>query len=395
MNLPDNIFTIYSGREDVMLTQPRLAYAWYDQYKINLLTGKKEKTNPAQFHAFLNEFCLFNNHKKTVIHLTYEFGFYYLLDNYKYKKETLLGIVIVYEKKDRFYPEPIYPIELSLISSPSLEEYKQAFKRGRKKLLNGDCYQFNLTFPYQFKFVGSGPLDFINQLWANPKLKGAYAHATWLPYFNKMILSNSPECLFQTSKNQIGFLCWSMPIKGSIKVTSPEKYNQAWSTLKKSRKNQAELFMISDLLRNDLSKIEKPKAQVIRKKIPLMVPEILHQCSLIKVQLSKKITLGQILKNLFPGGSITGAPKKRVVEILLDLENYDREFYTGSTIILDEEVMASSINIRTAEIDFNAEKLSYKSGGGITLLSNPAAEFKEMDLKLKSFLNTFKHISYN
>jgi len=83
------------------------------------------------------------------------------------------------------------------------------------------------------------------------------------------------------------------------------------------------------------------------------------------------------------------------VEILLDLENYDREFYTGSTIILDEEVMASSINIRTAEIDFKAEKLTYKSGGGITLRSNTNAEFKEMELKLISFLKIFKALSYN
>jgi len=395
MNLPDNIFTIYSGQEDVKLSRPKLAYAWYDQYKINLLSGKKENTNPAQFHAFLNELYLLDNHKKTVIHLTYEFGFYYLFDNYKYKKDTLLGIVIKYEKKERFYPEKGYPIELSPISSPSKEQYRQAFKQGRQKLLNGDCYQFNLTCPYQFKFTGKSPLDFINQLWANPKLKGAYAHVTWLPYFNKMILSNSPECLFQMSKNHQGFLCWSMPIKGSIKVSSPENYHQAWNNLKRSRKDQAELFMIADMLRNDLSKIEKPKAQVIKKKIPLMVPQILHQCSLIKVQLSEKITLGQILKNIFPGGSITGAPKKRVVEILLDLENYDREFYTGSTIILDEEVMASSINIRTAEIDFKAEKLTYKSGGGITLRSNTNAEFKEMELKLISFLKIFKALSYN
>ena len=74
MNLPDNIFTIYSGREEVKLSRPQFAYAWYDQYKINLLSGKKEKTSPAQLHAFLDEFYFVDNHQKTVIHLTYEFG---------------------------------------------------------------------------------------------------------------------------------------------------------------------------------------------------------------------------------------------------------------------------------------------------------------------------------
>jgi len=389
MNLLGNIFTIYGGREDIRLSKPKWAYAWYDRYKINLLNGKKEKTCPAQFQTFLDEFHLLDNHKKTVIHLTYEFGFYYLFDNYKYKKETLLGIVIGYEKKEKFFPELHHPIKLTQVSSPSLEKYGQAFTKGRKKLLNGDCYQFNLTFPYLFAFKNQNPAAFINQLWANPKLMGAYAHITWIPCFNKMILSNSPECLFQMRKNQKGFLCWSMPIKGSIKVSSPLKYQRAWYDLKRSKKNQAELFMIADMLSNDLSKIEKPQAMVVQKKIPLMVPNILHQCSLIKVQLSKHITLGQIVKNIFPGGSITGAPKKRVVEILQDLENYDREFYTGSTIILDEKVMAGSINIRTAEIDFKAQKLMYKAGGGITLLSNKKAEFKEMGLKLASFLKIF------
>jgi anthranilate/para-aminobenzoate synthase component I len=177
-----------------------------------------------------------------------------------------------------------------------------------------------------------------------------------------------------------------MPIKGSeVLGKNPQ---DSWRKLKACPKNQAELYMITDLLRNDLSKIEKPKAQVIKKKSPLRVPGILHQFSLVSVLLNKNTSLYKVISSLFPGGSVTGAPKKRVMEILNDLEfSGKRGFYCGSTIILYKNLKAASINIRSATIDLNSGEFIYGSGGGVTLLSQVEDEYKEMKLKIGSFIN--------
>ena len=123
-----------------------------------------------------------------------------------------------------------------------------------------------------------------------------------------------------------------MPIKGSVKIKGDVK--KAWKKLKESMKDKGELNMITDLLRNDLSRIEKPISKVRKKYVPLLVPGIIHQYSIIDVDLSYKITLLKIIKSLFPGGSITGAPKRRVYQILGSLEKNRRGFYCGSTILL-------------------------------------------------------------
>ncbi|MFZ8934302.1 MAG: chorismate-binding protein, partial [Bacteriovoracaceae bacterium] len=90
-----------------------------------------------------------------------------------------------------------------------------------------------------------------------------------------------------------------------------------------------------------------------------------------------------------PGGSVTGAPKKRVLDILRQLESRDRGFYCGSTILLYKNAIAASINIRSAEIDLESNIMSYSSGGGITLLSKSSLEYKEMYKKLESFTQLF------
>ena len=95
----------------------------------------------------------------------------------------------------------------------------------------------------------------------------------------------------------------------------------------------------------------------------------------------------QIIRGLFPGGSITGAPKKRVMDLLYSLESeQSRGFYCGSTIILHESLLASSINIRSAEVFFEKRLLKYSSGSGLTLLSNALEEYEELKLKEQSFI---------
>jgi len=127
----------------------------------------------------------------------------------------------------------------------------------------------------------------------------------------------------------------------------------------------------------------------LRKKVPLIAPGIMHQMSLIEIELSPDVSLSKIIDSLFPGGSITGAPKRRVMEIINRLENRARGAYCGSTILSIGNRIDCSINIRTAEIDLSRKELTYGAGGGITVLSEPRGEYEEMLLKLESFYSLF------
>ena len=120
----------------------------------------------------------------------------------------------------------------------------------------------------------------------------------------------------------------------------------------------------------------------------LLVPGLIHQYSEIKVPLSQHVTLKNILEKIFPGGSITGAPKKRVMQILKKLESRSRGFYCGSTLLFSKGQIEASINIRSSVVDFKKRSLSYQAGGGITLLSQPQHEFLEMTYKHDSYIDT-------
>ena len=264
------------------------------------------------------------------------------------------------------------------------QSIKKAFELGFNELLKGNCYQFNLTYPYVFSFNDSYiSTDFISALWRKAETRGAFGSATYIPFLNKLFLSNSPECLFQYKKNILS----SMPIKGTLLRNKGDDYKVLWKQLINDKKSQAELFMISDLVRNDLSRIEYPRAQIVKKKFPKLVPGLLHQCSQIDVELSDNISLWNVIEKVFPGGSITGAPKVRSMKLLKKLERTERAFYCGSTIILLKEMKSASINIRSSTIDFQTQKLIYQAGGGITLLSNAKDEFEEMTYKRNSFIS--------
>ncbi len=303
-------------------------------------------------------------------------------------EQDILVIDISYKKKEKVELEDYKTISIKKLQSPTKKEYEHAFNKGQQHLLNGDCYQFNLTFPFYYSFNKEASIsDFLGNLWGNKTKRAAYAHATYIPLWDKLYLSNSPECLFQGRRHLNGTHLWSMPIKGSLIDKSPNEFARKWEELVACKKNEAELFMITDLLRNDLSRIEKPTSRVVSKKLPLRVPGILHQYSLIDVILSSKVSFTDLLYALFPGGSITGAPKKSVMKILANIELEKRGFYCGSTIIWDQDIFASSINIRSAVVDFKKLECRYNAGGGITLRSELEGEFNEMHLKVSSFMN--------
>ncbi len=374
--------------------EPSFAYIYYKKCRLNLLTLKREKHSVAKLKQRLKKISLNGTFKNPIVyHCYYELGYLFnQLDHLADDDEELL-IEIGYTKFKKISLESFTQNsaeKIQLVEAPSIspDEYKKQFDLGHAHLIQGDCYQFNLTNIFDFTFQNSvTEYDFIHALFTKKERLAAFAHATFLEPLNELILSNSPESLFKIKRGRV----YSFPIKGSIPFQEKKDDKLAtWKKLKASKKDKAELYIIIDLIRNDLSKISRTISTVEKKRIPLKVPGILHQYARISTKLKANTTLLDMLQALFPGGSITGAPKKRVLEIIHKIENGQRGIYTGSTILLFKKERVASINIRTATVDLTQKSLKYGAGGGITLLSECGQEYSEMKLKLSSFTNIFE-----
>jgi anthranilate/para-aminobenzoate synthase component I len=299
----------------------------------------------------------------------------------------LLAIDLLFGKLIKFHSfKDSLRINLQEKSKISFKDYNKMFKEVYKNLLDGNTYQVNLTTRFTFRVNSNNPLDYISRLWKLESTRGRHAHAIYSKVLGKLFLSNSPECLFHYSFKS-KFL-YSIPIKGTQKIYTSAK--KAWQILRTSKKDQAELYMITDLMRNDLTKIQGIPSRLISLKKKLFVPGLVHSYSLIGVPVTSDLSLDRALNCLFPGGSITGAPKQSTIKIIKEVEKEERGVYCGSTVVMHKSLCSASINIRTACICFETMELTYGSGGAITLLSKANDEYKESLLKLSSFTQNFQ-----
>lgn len=382
-----NLFVIIPYKNQLIkLDKATSAKAYYRHYSVDLLSGTKSPHDFNDWVKIQQTLLMSSILKKTrVVHLFYELGHLIEKDFHLLRDDALLAIDLEFENYHEIAPDQKSKVILELTNYPAIEDYRKAFWEGYSELLKGNCYQFNLTYPFDYTFSNKHtPEDFIFALWKNREIRGAFGSATYIPYLNKLLFSNSPECLFQFKENTIS----SMPIKGTILRKDNENWKPLWKKLISDKKNQAELYMISDLLRNDLSRIEFPRARVVKHKFPKLVPGLLHQCSQIDVELSDKVKLWQVIEKIFPGGSVTGAPKRRAMRLIDQLEKRERGFYCGSTLIFHKEMKSASINIRSSVVDFDRLSFHYQAGGGITLLSDVEEEYQEMTYKHDSFIRS-------
>lgn len=379
----------WNSSTQLELTRAKTAYIYYRHTRHNLLTGFPETYPVQKFLDTLDEKMLQDKVKgHHVYHFYYEFGLLLQGLSHSVADNAPLAIEIEYEsaKKVAVKKSPLESLPLKSLERPNWSEYKEVFRYLQEQLNAGNCYQVNYTCPFEFET--EEPIDprDINSFFFSRDGLGAFAHSTTL--HDQMILSNSPECLFQYKNGEI----ITMPIKGTMKRKN--SFRADWEELKKSSKDEAELLMITDLLKNDLNRLDRPRAKVLRKRAPLEVPNLIHQYSLLRVKLEKKISLLHTLNCLFPGGSVTGAPKKRVMQIIQEVERGRRGVYCGSTLLCYGDKKMASINIRTAEIDLTERLWRYGAGGGITLSSNPVHEFQEMEAKVASFLTLIRAPGY-
>lgn len=371
------------------LTEATHAYIYYRNTRMNLLTGFPEAYPFNMFLKRLDAMKIQDKVKNPIVfHFYYELGLVLAGLGHFVKDDAPLAIELEYKNKS-FKKNPtskLASLPLKDLERPNWTEYKKAFSFIQENLLSGNCYQVNLTYPFDFYTKDLlDPRDISDFFFSRKGLSG-YAHLTFLG--DDMILSNSPECLFHYKNNKLS----TMPIKGTMK--RGKDWKKDWKEMLKSHKEEGELNMITDLLRNDLNRLEKPIAIVQEKRVPLLVPGLVHQCSVLSVKLEEDLSIKKTLESLFPGGSITGAPKKRVMEIIQNVELCARGIYCGSTMLCIGDKKIANINIRTFSLSISERIWRYGAGGGITLLSKAPNEFQEMESKVASFLTLLRAPSY-
>lgn len=271
--------------------------------------------------------------------------------------------------------------DLNFISNFTKSEYLETVEKVRKYIKEGEIYQINLSY----QFVGEINLNPIEIYKRVRKFNPTQFSALICIDKERWILSTSPE-LFVHLKN--GFVI-TKPIKGTIRRVKDQNEDEILKKeLLQSEKDFAELLMIVDLERNDLGKICKPgSVQVKHLKQIESYSSVHHLVAEVTGELEVGKDFFDLLKAMFPGGSITGAPKKRSMEIIDELEKSRRGVYTGSIgyIILNGDAM---FNIAIRTLVYEKGKLFLNLGGGIVYDSIPEKEYYETLQKGKSIFNS-------
>ena len=258
----------------------------------------------------------------------------------------------------------------------SRENYISKIENVKRYIEAGDIYQANISRKLVSDFSGSALALYGDLRNANPAEYGAFINGG-----DFQILSLSPELFFSVRGSSIE----TRPIKGTApRSENPEEDERFKAELVGSEKERAENIMIVDLMRNDLSKICKPHSVTVSSLLECeSLPTVHHLVSTIRGELSSgNAKLSRILAACFPGGSVTGAPKLRAMEIIAEMESSPRSFYCGSIAACGlNGTITASLLIRTLTVTDSPSGMSgeavYQTGGGITAGSDPEREFKE------------------
>ena len=251
----------------------------------------------------------------------------------------------------------------------SCEQYTSKIQAIKTLLAHGESYQVNLTHTLQGTYEGE-PLDLFATLYdAQPT-----AYAAFLQLNDLAIASVSPELFFCLDGDQIT----TQPMKGTApRAVNAEEDLANKHALESSEKDRSENIMIVDMIRNDLGRICQPGTITADNLFAIeSLPTVWQQTSSVSGKTEARFS--DILSTLFPCASITGAPKKRTMEIINALEDDARGIYTGCIGVLKpNRSMRFSVAIRTLVLDTDTRSASYGIGGGIVWDSAPLSEWQE------------------
>jgi para-aminobenzoate synthetase component 1 len=271
-----------------------------------------------------------------------------------------------------------------LVSGLSRDEYMRSVEAVREYIVRGHVYQVNMSQRFETDFAGDVFALFSGLFEANPAPFFAYLHAG-----DHQIASTSPERFIELRGSKVE----TRPIKGTRpRGKTPEDDLAFRRDLETSFKDDSELSMIVDLLRNDIGKVcAAGSVKVVEHKRVEAYENVYHLVSVVEGELDAGKSAVDLIRATFPGGSITGCPKIRSMEVIDELEPVRRHLYTGSIGYLGfRGTMDFSIAIRTATVA--SGRLVYSVGGGVVYDSKPDDEFEETLHKGRTISNALERM---
>ncbi len=270
-------------------------------------------------------------------------------------------------------PQDSQPDITEIKATVTRKTYLEHLQRIQNYIHSGDCYQVNYSQEFTAQTKRSAVLLYQHLRQCSPVPFGAY-----LNMGGAQILSASPESYFQLEGRTIR----TCPIKGTRPRGTTEAQDKHLVTdLLSSQKDRAELLMITDLARNDLGRIcEAGTVQTPQLATLQSLAQVHHLYSVVEGTLRSEIQPPQLWSALFPGGSITGAPKIRSMQIIRELEPHAREVYTGSIGFVGFNG-SSHFNIAIRTLIYDKGQVIFCGGGGIVADSDPELEYEESWVK--------------
>ncbi len=272
---------------------------------------------------------------------------------------------------------PVLPKEAAQ-ASLSKKQYMDRVRTALDHIRAGDTYQLNLSVRFDMPFAR--PPDTTSLFFYLWQTRPAPFYAL-IHHKHYSIISTSPERFLQVRDRAV----LTQPIKGTLAFN---RLSQKLITrLTTSPKERAELSMIVDLLRNDISiHCEYGSVEVHDHYSTFVVDNLIQMYSNVRGTLSSTSTVLDLLLDAFPGGSITGCPKLRTMHIIEELEPHQRDLYCGSVFFIKgPQTMDSSITIRTGWYDAKKKLFSWFAGSGLVADSDPLSEYEETLAKAKKF----------
>ena len=262
----------------------------------------------------------------------------------------------------------------------SKKEYLEKIESLQQHIQLGDCYEINFCQNFYATEVNIDPVSFYHQLQKispNP-------FAAFYKLNEKYCICSSPERFIRKNGSTI----ISQPIKGTSKRVTHDKSKDEESKnyLMESTKEKSENVMIVDLVRNDFGKICSEGSVQVKELFQIYsFPNVHQMISTIEGQVSTEIHWTEIVDACFPMGSMTGAPKKKVMELIDHYENMPRGIFSGSIgYVTPEQDFDFNVVIRSLFYNKPQKYLSFKAGGGITSQSNPELEYQESLIKVNA-----------
>ncbi len=392
-NLTDIIDFVLSNNGSAFFYTPPI----YKKAKCYLFTNPNQIVHINSNSSFSKQFNLIDEkltNQFSYALLNYELG--YIVEptlNEYLSTNSNLGVFAFFDKNDVItiktkninfnytYTKKHLKLVKNFTINSNNNQYAQKIKKIKAEIESGNTYQVNFTLKTSFKLNTS-----IQQLFFSLLFSQSAKYAAIININNKIIISFSPELFFKIKNNTITVA----PMKGTIKRgcnLNEDKKNK--KSLKNSEKEKAENLMIVDLMRNDIGKICKTGSVKVKQLFKVEKYETLFQMiSIIKGELLQN-KFSEILKCLFPCGSITGAPKIKTMKIIKELEQEERGLYTGAIGFITNKFTVFNVAIRTLIIDKNAFTGTMGVGSGIVWDGIAENEFKEVLLKAKFLLNNF------